>query len=324
MRIRALATAAFLATLPASSLHAQEAVTLNFGWTPGSAAVTQTSTVSVTAAGQGSEMGNEMSYRMVVSGAGEDFRISYTDFVVDGKTMEEVMADPQASAEAAQAMAAGQADIIVGRDGSFVRLADYAALRAAMEEAMAPMREQMAAQGMAGMMDDVLESTLSEETVTQAAELNWNQVAGYWAGRTLRAGEPQTVRTTTVLPLGGAQILEVDTELTLVGRTACAEGGAADGCLELATRSHPDDEELRNLMDVFMADILERSGGTGMEMGITGMTMTSVSTLVVEAETLRPVRMETTVEMSMRMDIMGMTQDTENRQVNVTRWDWGN
>jgi hypothetical protein len=294
---------------------------------PGAAAVTQSSTVSVTAAGQGTEMGNEMSYRLVVEDAAEGFRISYEDFSVDGRTMEEVMADPQASGESGQTMAslaATQADFLVGRDGRFLRLADYAALRASLNEAIAPMRQQMAAGGMGAMMDEMLESLLTEESVTLGAETNWNQMLGHWAGRAMTVGEPVTVTTTTVLPMLAGEALEVDTDLLVVGRTACDAGGGGEGCLELSSRSEPDREELRDLMDIFMANILEQSGGTGIEMGITGMSMESVTSLVVEAETLRPVRMETTVEMSMQMDIMGMTQDTQNRQVTVTRFDWGN
>lgn len=321
------AAAAFFLVFPALALHGQETVQLDFAWTPGAAVVTQSSTVSVTAAGQGNEVGSEMSYRLVVEEAAEGLHISFEDFSVDGRTMEEIMADPQAAGESGQNMAslaATQADFLVDRDGRFLRLADYEALRATLDEAIAPMRQQLDAQGMGGMMDEMLESLLTEEAVTLGAETNWNQTLGYWVGRTMTVGEPTAVTTTTVLPMLAGQALDVETDLVVVGRAACEAGGSEEACLELSARSEPDREELRNLMDIFMADILERSGGTGMEMAITGMIMESVTSLVVEAATLRPVRTETTVEISMAMDIMGMTQETQNRQVTVTRYDWGN
>jgi len=191
-----------------------------------------------------------------------------------------------------------------------------------MEEMMESMREEMAAQGAAEFFDEMMGGMISEEMISRTSEMGWNQLVGFWVGRTLTVGEPVPVPSDMPLPMAGNQMVTMETELEYLGRTACEESGAGDGCLELQATAAPDADEMRNVMDIFMADMMERMGGTGMEVAITEMELTTVNVLVVEAGTLVPIRMETTTDMDMTMDMMGMSQQMQNRQVVTTRFAW--
>ena len=188
---------------------------------------------------------------------------------------------------------------------------------------MSSQRAELEASGMAGMFDDLMEASLSEESMSLGARMQWDQLVGHWAGRTLAVGETVTVPSEMPFPVMTDTPVALETQLRLVGPVPCPEGSGAEDCLELASTASPDPEEMRNLMDVFMADMAERAGGSGMEMGITSMTLQTTSTLVVEASTLRPLRLQTRVGTDMEMDVMGMVQSMTNEQAMDTRFDWG-
>lgn len=314
-----LLAAAALAVTHAT-LAAQESVTLDFAWPAGAARVTSTTTATVTVMGQPTRVETGLTYRLDVAEEGGGFRLSYSDHVFDGSPMDALGAGGGEDLD--RLLAEAQPDVLVGPDGAFRGLADYERVRTALETSLEPVRAEMEAQGAGGMFDDLVGPSLSEEAMSRAAELEWNGIAGFWAGRTLRVGEPVTVSGEILLPMLGNELVMVETELTLVGRVPCPGGTGAEACLELASSAAPDNEELRNLMDIFMASMMENAGGTGMEVGIRDMALHTASTLIVDAATLRPFRIETTMDMSLGMDVMGMTQTMENRQVMETVYDW--
>lgn len=318
LHVRTLA--ALLLAAPAA-LQAQEAVTLDFRWPEGSARVSVSSSNTTGVMGQSSSLDAETAYTLTVAREGDHLRISYSDFTFDGMALEQVMRGA-GSQDPSQAVSGIQPDILVSTGGAFMGLADYAAHRAATEEALAATMAEMEAQGMGDMLRDVMEATLAEDVMAKGAEMVWNQMAGFWAGRTMNVGATVTVPGEVRLPMLGTEPVVFDTELQVLGRTACEEGAEAADCLELATSGTPDPEEIRNLMDIFMADMAERAGGSGMEMGITRLEMAMTSTLVVDAETLRPRRMASTMDMAMEMDVMGMRQGVTTNQVVTTRFAW--
>lgn len=320
MSFRLLRPALALLILP---VHAagQDAHALDFDWPEGAAQVTVETDISAQVMGQSQNLDMLMGYRMDVRRQGEGFRVTYSDYTLDGTSMD-VLAESGSPEDLTRMVSNAQPDILVSSDGRFLRLADYAALRASMEEMLAAQRTELAAGGMAGMFDDLVESSLSEESMASGAELQWNQIAGYWAGRTLTVGETVVVPSEMPFPVMTDTPVSLETELRLVGPVPCPEGSGAERCLELASTAAPDPEEMRNLMDVFMADIAEQAGGSGMEMGITSMTLELTSSLVVDAATLRPFRLDTRVGTAMEMDVMGMVQSMENDQTTVMRFAW--
>jgi hypothetical protein len=60
----------------------------------------------------------------------------------------------------------------------------------------------------------------------------------------------------------------------------------------------------------------------GIEIGVTSMNLLLESTLIMDEDTLRPLRIETTSDTALEMDAMGMTQNMENQQTVVTVFDW--
>jgi hypothetical protein len=310
-----------LALSVAAPLAAQQTYSLDFAWPMGVADVTVESTISASVMGQPQTLDMEMAYRMEVSEDGDALRISYSDYVIDGVGME-ALAESGSPEEMTRLVSNAQADIRVSREGEFLGLADYPALRASMDEMLASQRAELEASGMAGMFYDLMEASLSEESMSLGARVQWDQLAGHWVGRTLAVGESVTVPSEMPFPVMTDTPVSLETELRLVGPVPCPEGSGAGACLELASTASPDPEEMRNLMDVFMADMAERAGGSGMEMGITSMTLEMTSTLVVEASTLRPLRLETRVGTDMEMDVMGMVQTMANEQAMVTRFAW--
>jgi len=324
MRIHPVSLPALaLLMIPAGPLAAQQTWSLDFAWPPGAAAdVTVETTISASVMGQPQTLDMETQYRMEVSEEDDALLISYSDYVMDGVAME-ALADSGSPEEMTRLISNAQADIRVSREGEFLGLADYPALRASMEEMMSSQRAELEASGMAGMFDDLMEASLSEESMSLGARMQWDQLVGHWAGRTLAVGETVTVPSEMPFPVMTDTPVALETQLRLVGPVPCPEGSGAEDCLELASTASPDPEEMRNLMDVFMADMAERAGGSGMEMGITSMTLETTSTLVVEASTLRPLRLQTRVGTDMEMDVMGMVQSMTNEQAMDTRFDWG-
>jgi hypothetical protein len=271
--------------------------------------------------GQTTSMEGEVSYRIRIEEDGSGFVLRYSDYVFDGEEMEAIVGggDPE---ELTRVLSSTQSDVRIGGDGQFLGLADYEGMRASMEALLAPQREALDAQGMAGILEDFVEATLSEEAMTDAAELQWNQMVGFWAGRTLSVGEPVVVPSEMAFPVLANTPVSLDTELRLIGPADCPEGSGATRCVELASSASPDGEELRNLMDIFMAEMSEQAGGMGIEIGVTSMDLRLESTLIVDEDTLRPLRIETTSDTALEMDAMGVTQNMENEQTVVTVFDW--
>ncbi len=314
-------SALVLLNLSAAPVAAQETWPLDFAWPPGAADVTVETSISASVMGQPQTLDMQMTYRMEATEEGDAIRISYSDYVMDGTSME-ALAESGSPEEMTRLVSNAQADIRVSREGEYLGLADYPALRESMDEMLASQRAELEASGMGDMFDDLMEASLSEESMSSGARLQWNQLVGHWAGRTLAVGETVTVPSEMPFPVMTDTPVALETELRLVGPVPCPEGSGADVCLELASTASPDSEEMRNLMDVFMADMAERAGGSGMEMGITSMTLEMTSTLVVEESTLRPLRLETRVGTDLEMDVMGTAQSMTNEQATLTRFDW--
>jgi hypothetical protein len=266
-------------------------------------------------------MEGELTYRIRTEADGDGLVLRYSDYVFDGEEMETLIGSGNPE-EMTRVLSSTQSDIRVGPEGQFVGLVDYAGMRASMEALLAPQRETLGAQGMGGILDEFVEATLSEEALSDAAELQWNQMVGFWAGRTLTVGEPVRVPSEMAFPILATTPVTLETELRLVGPADCPEGSGATRCVELASSAAPDGEELRNLMDVFMAEMSEQAGGMGMEVGVTSMDLRLESTLIVDEDTLRPLRIETISDTALEMDAMGMTQNMENQQTVVSTFDW--
>jgi hypothetical protein len=321
--MRHSAVVAFLLVALAPSVGAaQETRSLRFAWPEGSAAqVSVSSSSSVSMMGQTTSVDGELTYRLRTEPEGDGLVVRYSDYVFDGEEMEALIGSENPE-ELSRVLSSTQADIRIGSDGRFLGLADYEDMRASMEAVLAPHRESLAAEGMAGILDDFVEATLSEEAMTDAAELQWNQMVGFWADRTLTVGEPGRVPSEMVFPILTTTPVTLETELRLVGSTECPAGSGATRCVELASSAAPDGEELRNLMDIFMAEMAEQAGGMGVELGVTAMDLRLESTLIVDEATLRPLRIETTSNTALEMDAMGMPQTMANEQTVVTTFDW--
>lgn len=315
--------ALLLAVAPA--LQAQESVTLTFGWTPGVAAVTTITESSALMGGQPMGFENEVQYQLTVAEAADGLRVSVDGFVVDGTELEELFESVD-SERMSELMAYTRPDWLVSATGQYRGMANYEEVRAVMEGFLEEMLAELEgeAQGMGDVMRDMMESSVSEEVMDESAELEWDRLVGWWAGRTLTEGEPTTVVTEMQAAMIGNKTFQVETALVFAGRVSCDEEGTGEDCLELVSRGSPDAEELRDAMDIFMADMMEQAGGTGMEMGITSLMLDQEARLVVEPGTLRPVRTEMLVDLTMEMEMMGMSQRMENRQVQRTYYTWGN
>ncbi len=308
--------------LTASTLAAQESATLDFAWPAGSEAeVTITSATSASVMGQTMTEEGEVTYHILAEADGDGMVVRYSDFVFDGTVMDDLVSsgDPE---DLTKILSGTQSDIRVDADGQFVGLVDYAAMRESMEALLAPQQEELDAMGMGGILDDLIQASMSEEALSDASRVQWNQWVGFWAGRTMSTAESVIVPNEMTFPILGATPVTVETELTLVGPTDCPEGSGARRCVEVASSSAPDGEELRNLMDIFMAEMSEQAGGVGMEVGVTGMEIQVRSVMIVDADTLQPLRIETTSDTAMEMDAMGMTQAMDNAQTLVTVFDW--
>lgn len=321
--LKPAAAASLLIALCVSSIEAQESATLNFGWPAGSEAqVTISTSTSASVMGQTMTDEGEVRYRILTEADGDEMILRYSDFVFDGATMDELVGtgDPE---DLTKILSGTQSDIRIDADGQFVGLLDYPAMREGMEALLAPQQEELDAMGMGGILDEFIQASMSEEALSDASRVQWNQWVGFWAGRTMSMGEPVAVPNEMKFPILGATPVNVETELNLVGPADCPEASGAARCLELVSTSAPDGEELRNLMDIFMAEMSEQAGGMGMEVGINSMEIEVRSVLIVDAETLQPLRIETTSDTAMEMDAMGMTQAMDNAQTLVTVFDWG-
>jgi hypothetical protein len=315
--------ASLLFVLSPSAGVAQESRSLEFAWPAGSeAAVTVTSSTTASVMGQTTSMDGEVTYRILTEADGDGLVLRYSDFMFDGEAMEALVGSGNPE-DLTRVLSGAQSDVRIDADGQFAGLVDYEGTRASMETFLEPQMGQLEAQGMGGMLDGFIEATLSEEAMTDAAKTQWNQMVGFWAGRTLSAGEPVRVSNEMAFPILATTPVNVETELRLIGPAECPEGSQATRCVELASSAAPDGEELRNLMDVFMAEMSEQAGGMGIEIGVTSMELQLESTLIVDGDTLQPLRIEVTSDTALEMDAMGMTQNMDNEQTVVTVFDWG-
>ena len=316
---RLASVACIILALAASTAAAQENRSLTFAWPAGAeAVVTVSSSTSASIMEQASSMEETLTYRLRTEAQGDELILRYSDYVVAGEPIEAIVADADLP-ELDRILSSVQADVRVGPDGEFLGVVDYEGTRASMEELVAPQRESMDAQGMGGSLDRFVDMALSEEAKADAAERQWNQMVGFWAGRTLAVGEPVRVSIERPFPLKTDFRPELETELRLIGPVDCPEGSGATRCVELTSSAAPDDEELRTLMDSFMADISEQAPG----MSLTSMDLRMESTLVVDEATLRPLRLETTSDAALEWDERGFGAATmAGEETVVTVFDW--
>lgn len=311
-----------LLLLPAGAT-AQSPVHLDFGWPTGTARV-EVRTTSSSRSVDILSRERLRSYRMRVSEADGGLRISHDEHTFDGVPADELVEGTRAEGGPnVGRLLSLQPDLRVTSEGAFLGVENYDELRGRMQTALDAVRARMAAgRPVYVMTDTLMEAALTEDAVTRAAEHSWNQLAGWWAGRTLREGEPVTVSGIMELSNTYAPI-EVDVELTLGGPVDCPEGADAEACLALESRSTPDLEEVRTLMDAFLADEMMRAGGGGLKRRVARVAVVAGATLIVDAATLRPFRIETRVEESFTMDSGGRPSTYVNTEVVTTRFDWG-
>jgi hypothetical protein len=227
---------------------------------------------------RGAETGSaRYTHRMVVTPEGRGLRVETRDAEAEGNT-------PGLEVNVALNEALAQ---VVTRSGVYVRTEG-------LDEGV----ELLGA-------DDDEDRATARAALERISALDWELVAGAWAGRTLRPGEPVAHRFPASVPLLPGVPALLDVELSLVGRVPCEEGEAELRCVELAWRGVPGERA--------RAAALERVRGSQVEgadpAAIEGLRAGLEAHLVAEPDTLLPHRMR--VQEELRLSVRQANGDVE-------------
>lgn len=309
------------AALWSSSVSAQETIPLAFGWEPGlRATVTQTTSQSAGGAGAQIEQMTITTYNIETAEHPEGLVIRYRDGQLVESRMpqfENVPGGPEFIA----AVASASYDVIVDGDGELLRVerddATTEALRAALEEMAAPIRSMPGSEGMV----ELFEQVMSDGVLNAEVHQNWNSAVALWAGKEVLEGETYTRREEAPLPMMDNRTLLTEIETTLRGRTACAEGGAADGCVRLEVRSSVDPDDLRPAIEEMFGQVI---ANTSMEIEISlgEIQQSSLSEVIVEPSTLLPHSVSVSGGTEAEMTVMGQTVTTVQSMETLITYEW--
>ncbi|HJU68806.1 MAG TPA: hypothetical protein VJ650_11230 [Gemmatimonadaceae bacterium] len=255
-----------------------------------------------------------MSYRMTATRSGQEYVIRFDDFQVAG--MEAVPRTPEKVA-LDERMGGFVPSYRVSASGEFVRLESSAAIRAFLDSIMtvwtskeSPPPPQVKQLITAMTSDAVLEARAAEE---------WNALVGAWIGAALEVGEVYGTEGEEPIAFFQNAMVKYEYEFSALRRMPCdsVAAPAARDCVELQMVSRPDSAAMRQLMQRLVGDIAGDSTG---EIGFLDFNIENVVTLVARPESLLPVHLTVTKQVTGSARAEGKTETMYQLEVKTQKY----
>lgn len=255
-----------------------------------------------------------MSYRMSSARSGEEYVIRFDDLRLTGTDGVGLASDNAAFAER---LGGFMPSYRVSAAGEFTRLESPATVRAfldsmvtAMTSKQGPLPPQLKQLMTTMMSDEVLEGRAAEE---------WNALVGTWIGGQLEVGEVYSTEGEEPIPIFQNAVVKFEYEFSALRRMPCdsiAKPAARD-CIELQMVSRPDSAAMRQLLQRLLGAIVPDSAVAA---GFTDFNVENVVTLVARPESLLPVHLTVSKEVTGAVREKGKTEKLYQIEVRTQKY----
>lgn len=273
---------------------AAQRITPRFAWPAGGVAevTTTTRTVATLPAGMAAPSDSttlRMSMRMSVAADPRGFVVAFDDPRMGPAT------GPAAAVSAAfrGVLRMNSAPHVVTRDGRFVDYADTAAIMRQADSTLAVMRTQLA--GLPPAIAEELKRATGLGMLRQAGHEFWARLAGDITERPWAPGDSAARIVRMPFPPAPGIVLDVPHVTRYDGVVACP-GAGAGRCWRFTSREHISSAVMRPAMQRMMSAM--GAGDTEFTDELMAPETETVRVLVVDAATLRPLREETTMRVT--------------------------
>jgi hypothetical protein len=254
-----------------------------------------------------------LSYRMTAQRTGNEYVVRFSDFQM-----------PQApggvrSSEAAFVERLGgiAPSYRVNASGEFTGLESPAVIRAFVDSMLNSLTAKDGPP--APEMKQFLRTMLSDEVLAASAAQEWNALVGTWLGAELEVGQAYGTEGEEPVPIFQNATVKFEYEFAALRRMPCdsVASPAARDCVELQMVSRPDSAAMRQMLQRFMSTLVPDAA---QDMGFADFDVENVVTLVARPESLLPVSLVVTKEVTGTVREKGKTEKVYQYDVKSQRY----
>lgn len=220
-----------------------------------------------------------------------------------------------------QAMS-GIPDYVVSTDGAFIGVENrdnyLGRLEQALLKAVPPDAVDMQQQ-----VKSLLKSLISEATLTQALQEEWNNLVANWAGGSYAKGERYIYAAQYQSAALGKTAFPMTITQRLLGRVPCHGGDKTQGCVLLEQTSRVTDPSFGKAMHAYVSKtVKDMAGDKANEVNITvdRAEFAKTVTLVTDPDTLLPYETNTSKITTVVISDHGQTETTRDVEESRTRY----
>jgi hypothetical protein len=257
-----------------------------------------------------------MSYRMTAARTGEEYVIRFDDFRLGGTN---AIAQTPAIAAFAERLGGFVPSYRVSAAGEFARLESPVTIRAFLDSMLTALTSK---DGPPPPQLKELMTTMTSDAMLEAkAAEEWNALVGTWIGGELEVGEVYGTEGEEPIPVFQNAVIKFEYEFSAVRRLPCdsiARPTARD-CIELEMMSRPDSAAMRQLVQRVLGAIVADSAGGA---AFTDFNVENVVTLVARPESLLPVHLTVSKEVTGAVREKGTTEKLHQIEVQTRKYSY--
>ena len=258
-----------------------------------------------------------LSYRMTAERSGEEYVVRFDDFQLAGASG--AMARTPEAAAFMERLGALVPSYRVSAAGEFTRLESPVTIRAFIDSMVTTMASK---DGPPPPQLKQLMSTLTSDAVlTASAAQEWNALVGTWIGAELEVGEVYVTEGEEPIPMFQNANIKFAYEFSALRRMSCDSVVAptARDCVELQMVSRPDSAATRQFLER-VANTLLPDAAKGL--GIADFDVENVVTLVARPESLLPLHLTVSKEVTGTVRAEGKVEKVHQIDVRTQRYSY--
>lgn len=291
-------------------------VAVRFGWPAGMEATVEAERIKIaqTGATPPDTQTSRSTYRLSVQDHPDGRLISFSDWATSGAIDTTVMALAQRLASEGFVARFAPA-LVVGMDGTLLRLAGFDAVREVLDSTLRPLFDSLPNPTEA--RTAFLNRVLSEDFLLAKQAEEWNALVWSWSDVDFEVGAVYEHDANEPSPVFPDQLIPFHYESSLLSRVPCVQGVADSACVSLVIRSVPDPEVLTPFVIRFLKETMGMPDSVGASWH---MEVENVIRLVTEPETLMPHRLEMRQKVNLTGPADQGAEPTTQRQTQIRRF----
>ena len=260
--------------------------------------------------------GASASYRMTAERTGEEYVVRFADFRLADNV--EGAGTPEIAA-LVERVGALMPSYRVNAAGEFARLEAPETFRAGIDSMLRSMLAKD--RPPPPQLKQLLSTLTSDAMLTASVAQEWNALVGSWVGGELEVGEAYVTAGEEPVPLFQNATVKFEYEFAALRRMSCDSVAApnARDCVELQMVSKPDTAAMRQLLERVMSSL---APDVAKEMAFLDFDVQNVITLVARPESLLPVHLVVSKEVTGTVRADGKTEKVYQLDVKSQRYSY--